>query len=328
MAKTKAKIGDVFEIRDGEDRCYGQYVGDNARMGQLVRVFSRLFQARATIDELLSIQYWWLGFFMVDVHIKDGDAVVVGHCSVPKDCCKTHFKNGIRGLVTGRIKRWELWNGKTMGTKPVSELTESQKLLPLRENMYVKTIMHRVRVGWTPASECDENGPVGEILYPQPVVVPPQVDAKLPTESPPNADAKQLVELCDNDAASDFFSDVAEEGMQCVESALKGIESSKDLAKKGGLERDDASIVLAMLALFIECQGGKVPEARKCLVEDAVAKLKKPPTLTMAQRAMKLAEKIQAESELADLWDAQGQLAEWRRKVSALIARCKKVSGG
>jgi len=63
-------------------------------------------------------------------------------------------------------------------------------------------------------------------------------------------------------------------------------------------------------------------------VEDAVAKLKKPPTLTMAQRAMKLAEKIQAESELADLWDAQGQLAEWRRKVSALIARCKKASGG
>lgn len=320
---AKLKIGDLFEIREGSDLCYGQYVGDKEHVGQLVRIFSKLYQQRPTADEVLAVSNWWLCFIFVDGDIKMGTALKFGHGPVPKNCCKTDFKDGIRNLFTGRIKNWETWNGKTRGTKRVAMLTEAQRVLPLREYVNVRDIMLRVRVGWTPASECDPDGPVGVFLYPN-ANLPKTIDKSESSIADEHTN-KPGVELCNNDAAGDFFAEIAEVGLRCVTAALEGLESSKDLSRKGGLERDDASLVLAILALFIEARGGKVMEARQCGVEEAVARLAKPPTAVQAQRAIALAEKIREESELADLWDEQGQLAAWRKKVSALMARCQKM---
>ena len=118
----------------------------------------------------------------------------------------------------------------------------------------------------------------------------------------------------DNDDASDWVYDLEKRGVAAIDAALADVEGSTDL------EMPTDANAIAAGEVVAAALGRPVDGLREDIQQLAIFV---GPDITPehASRAGAAAQRVLARSELAELWDASDEGAEWRRSVDDLVKR-------
>jgi hypothetical protein len=151
---TVPRIGDVFEIDTPRGVAYIQYSHSKPPFGALIRVLPGTFDHRlSAFAELVKEPTRFFTFFPVSAALKRGILAFVAHESVPE-----HSKPfplfkvpAPRDPLTGRIKRWWLWDGEREW--PVDDLAPEHRNLSIRSNINDTLLIERIVSGWSPADD-------------------------------------------------------------------------------------------------------------------------------------------------------------------------------
>src|SRR5262249_44470271 len=116
---------------------------------------------------------WWPRWALAERKVR-----LVANVPVPREFRKMPmFKWGIASLFTGHVRQWNIWNGKTRGSKPVPRLTEEQERYPLEQVVSLEIVKYRIERGWHPELACGEPPDPGRPLLKRSHLKPPKVKA-------------------------------------------------------------------------------------------------------------------------------------------------------
>jgi Regulator of ribonuclease activity B len=129
MAKKRAKVGDVFEIKTPAGLAYVQYTHDDPGLGQLVRVLPGLYAKRPDLKKLISERELYFVFYPVEYALRDGQVEVVSQDAVPAWAIPfpTMRRRGGDDR-NGRTTSWLIGDGSRQST-----LEEIKQLVRVRE---------------------------------------------------------------------------------------------------------------------------------------------------------------------------------------------------
>jgi hypothetical protein len=318
----RLKLGDIVEIRTSKGFAYAQYVNFHdrpPRYGTLMRVLPGIFPQRLKDFEQLVLEdgsyccFWWAPRDLAERKIR-----LAANVPVPKEFRKMPmFKWGISSLFTGHVRQWSIWNGKTRGSKPVAHLTELQKRYPIKQIVSLEIVKYRIESGWRPEDACAEPPDPGRpLLDPSHLKSLKANAAKVRIKS---------VSLFKNDATWDAFGDMERDGLAYIRKAVADI---KKMALRDDLDREPANTVLAIAAVCLARHGIVLREARQQgMNDDVLAACRGEFSQKLLTDLAWLVERVRTQSEVRDLWEQEGLLGEWFRKVRALLKRLKSISG-
>ena len=158
---TRPVLGDIVEVPLKRGFAYVQYVYRHrdppVQMGDLIRVLPGIFAKRPKeFSELNAKHERFIAFFPVAIAVRRKYVSIVAHEKVPE-----RFKTlplfkaaGLRSPETSKPLSWGLWDGKKSWR--VSELTEEERRLPLRQFINLMLLGERIESGWTPEDEFAE----------------------------------------------------------------------------------------------------------------------------------------------------------------------------
>lgn len=157
-SRVKLSLGDVIEFETSKGFAYAQYVYKHSRAqayGELFRIVDGCFPNRVDLDTVVKRNASYVCFCRPYPELKTGIARIVSNAAIPVDA-KTLplFKWAFRNILTGKVIRWEIWDGKTRKGRPVEKLAESEKQYPLLETVTLDVVIARIEANWKPKDEC------------------------------------------------------------------------------------------------------------------------------------------------------------------------------
>ena len=159
MARTKAEIGDISEIKTPRGLAYVQYTHDSKDMGQLVRVLPGLFNTRPTdFAELAKQNELYFVFYTLNYALLDQQAEVVSHQPLPEWAQSYPLMRwcGARDL-SGKAISWKIFSASSsltvdehQRTPIIRNLTPEQQKLSIRELWPHPVMVKKLTRSWTP----------------------------------------------------------------------------------------------------------------------------------------------------------------------------------
>jgi hypothetical protein len=141
-----------------------------------------------------------------------------------------------------------------------------------------------------------------------------------------SAARERTVSLFENDATWDAFGDIEENGLAYIRKAISDI---RKMALRNDLDREPANTVLAIAAVCLAKHGVVLREARQQgMNDDVVAACRGEFSQKLLKDLAWLVERVRTQSEVRDLWEEEGLLGDWSRKVGALLKRLTSIGGG
>lgn len=137
--------GDVFEIKHQARFAYVQFVGENTRYGEIIRVVPKLLDSRANdFESLFAMAYFT--FYPIILACKLKMVEKVG--ALPPPPAPSSWRR--RGAIIGmEIKTWFIEeNGKD---RIVRELSPEEASLPMASIWNHEYLLEKISEGWTPS---------------------------------------------------------------------------------------------------------------------------------------------------------------------------------
>ncbi len=159
MRRSKARIGDVFEIFTPAGLAYVQYTHDGKSMAQLVRILPGLFAVRPhNFEELAKQRELYFVFYTLEYAIRANDVEVVSHQPVPQWAQPDPIMRwGLPDFHGGKILAWKFFRASDELTvenhlrAPVAPtLTPEQEKLSIHELWSHQVLVREIARGWLP----------------------------------------------------------------------------------------------------------------------------------------------------------------------------------
>ena len=157
--RKKAIIGDIVEISTPAGLGYVQYTRDAGTNGELVRVLPGLYANRPLdLATLAQQKELYFVFYFMNYALREGEAVVVSNQPVP-EWAKTPpmMRHAAAFDNFGRVIRWRIVSAASRLTPQeliltplLTELTQEQKKLSIREIWPHAAMVRELSRGWTP----------------------------------------------------------------------------------------------------------------------------------------------------------------------------------
>jgi hypothetical protein len=159
VVRTRLKLGDVIEFRTSKGFAYAQYVFKHTNAqgyGELLRIIEGVSAIPTSdLDLICSRRTLYVCFCRPQPELKSGKCKIVGNAAIPSELEKLpKFKWACRNIISGRVIRWEIWDGKTRKGRPVTKLNIQAKQYPLLEIVTLEDVIHRLDTDWKPEDEC------------------------------------------------------------------------------------------------------------------------------------------------------------------------------
>lgn len=151
---ARVKIGDVVEISTCKGLAYAQYTHKNRLMGNLLRVFPGFHAIRpADFHAIVTGKPGFMTFFPLGAAVNRGIVAVVSNLPVPDHARPFPLFRaaGNRDRDTGKIKDWWLWDGDKEWR--VGNITEEQRMLPIRGIWNDTMLIEQIESEWTPETD-------------------------------------------------------------------------------------------------------------------------------------------------------------------------------
>jgi uncharacterized protein DUF4259 len=154
MPKTKrgpkAKFGDILEIQTKIGLAYAIYTHRNKNMGDLIRVFDRIFESRPTdLSELHRLPIRFATFTRVSELAKSTVVSVIANLGVPKHLQQFPlFRSGALAVGATKVANWWFWDGEKAWL--VGKLTAAQRKMPIKSIPSLGLLLHWLETGWRP----------------------------------------------------------------------------------------------------------------------------------------------------------------------------------
>lgn len=159
MARRKAKIGDIAEIKTPSGLAYAQYTHDGRDMGELVRVLPGLYDARPSdFVELAKQRELYFIFYTLNYALRAGQTEIVSNQPVPEWVKPIPLMRHPGGAAPdGRTLNWRIVGAMQpltldflQRTPVIRELTPDQRKLSIRQLWGHKAMVEELARGWTP----------------------------------------------------------------------------------------------------------------------------------------------------------------------------------
>jgi len=159
MAKKKAVVGDVVEVKTSAGLAYLQYTHELDNMGSLVRVLPGLFAKRPRdFQDLTRQKELYFTFYTLRHAVRHGDAMIVSHQEIP-DWAKPYpmMRHSADSDRTGKTLVWRIVRADTPFT--LEELRKAptyQELTPELERLSTHVLhshpsmVYHLAQEWTP----------------------------------------------------------------------------------------------------------------------------------------------------------------------------------
>lgn len=150
---TKAKIGDIVEIKTAKGLVYAQFAQKHKQYGALLRVFGDFYNVRPnSFAGLVTNKPTFICFFPLNAALDRGIVSIVGNVALPPEAQSFPvFRAGVIDPSTRKVGVWWLWDGEKEWR--VGELNAEQRKFPIRGVWNDTLLIERIESGWT--SETD-----------------------------------------------------------------------------------------------------------------------------------------------------------------------------
>jgi hypothetical protein len=157
--RTRLSLGDVIEFKTITGLVYAQYVFNHTKAqayGELFRIIEGCFpHHKMSAGEIAQRKTLYVCFCHPQPEIKSGRSRIIGNAEIPKEVRSLPlFKWAFRNIISGRVIRWETWDGSTRKGRQVTRLTKAEKKYPLLEIVTLDAIISRLEANWNPEDEC------------------------------------------------------------------------------------------------------------------------------------------------------------------------------
>ncbi len=159
MAKTKASVGDIVEIKTPVGLAYVQYTHAGGTSGELVRVLPGLYENRPSdLAQLARQKELYFVFYILNYGLRAGQAEIVSNQPVP-EWAKPHpiMRHSAATDETGKTIRWRIISAASRltleelrRTPLLFQLTPEQEKLSIHEIWPHAAMVKQLARGWTP----------------------------------------------------------------------------------------------------------------------------------------------------------------------------------
>jgi hypothetical protein len=149
----KVKIGDVVEIRTRKGLAYAHYTHKHKLYGALLRVFNGIHDAPLnTYEDVVTQRPAFSVFFLLSAAVNKQIVSIVGNVAVPGEAqIFPIFRGGTVHPSTQKVEVWWLWDGEQEWR--VGDLTDEQRIFPIRGVWNDTLLIERIESHWTPETD-------------------------------------------------------------------------------------------------------------------------------------------------------------------------------
>lgn len=146
-ARTRPKIGDVFEIPTPSGFAYAQFTHKHPSYGALIRVMPGIFSQRPSdFSSLVQQAEQFVAFFPLGAACNRQIVRVVAEEIIPDSAREFPlFRTGVRAQ-DGQVHSWWLWDGEREWK--IGALKPEQHCLPIRGIWNDTLLAERIVSGW------------------------------------------------------------------------------------------------------------------------------------------------------------------------------------